>query len=313
MLLGDRLHARPLRIVIRHLHLLHRRQIHHAKLEVFRSRRARLHVVLHVLRQTRKQELESRPIHLRLHRHRLPLRRARILREQADLVRRQPDHLRRHHLVAVPPYRRIARRHHESRYSGGTSFFGPVHSSEAPYPRTPAAPQSSTPARPRKPPLHPAMPAACCATPASPAAHSSATVSVSAASSSRKIPSPGNRILCVLFLRERNQPLLELRKCRLSRRTDRRPIQSQQRPRQPKHAARHQHANQHQPRRRQPIFRKRIRIQDQREHDRRSQRGSRHHRRPPQTRIQPQPLLHLLDVEVELAPLAHTSSRCVPR
>ena len=112
LVLRHRLHARPLRIVVGHLHRLHRRQVHHAKLEMLRGRRARLHVVLHVLRQSREQKLEARAVHLRLHRHRLPLRRARVLRVQAHLVRGQPDHLRRHHLVAVAPHRLIARLHH---------------------------------------------------------------------------------------------------------------------------------------------------------------------------------------------------------
>src|ERR1700733_10059917 len=61
------------------------------------------------------------------------------------------------------------------------------------------------------------------------------------------------------------------------------------------------------------MLRKRVRIQNECKENCRTERSRGNHGRTSHRRIQPQTLLYLPDVEVELLPPAHTSSRCVPR
>ena len=271
---------------------------------MLRRRRARLHVVLHVLRQPREQELEPGAIHLRLHRNLLPLRRARIPRKQIDLVRRQarppaPSPSRR--CCAAPPHRPASR---ESRRSAAHPYAAPSTAATRHSPRIPAAPQPSTPARPRTPRPRPAATASLLrgARRLRPR-RVRATFSVSAASSSRNNPfCPASASAALSFSENVTSRCSNSGNAASARPTERRRFSRHSGHANPAAHRRHHHRQQRQARRRQSALRKRIGIQNQGQDNRREPaRQTATSAAPRSARIQPQPLLHLLDVEVELA------------
>ena len=102
----------PLGVVINHPHLLDARQIHHPQREVLGLNRARLHEILHRLRQTAEQELVAVALGLRRHVHLLPFRRPAILREEPRLPRIESRQSRRHQHVGPPTHGLVSRLHH---------------------------------------------------------------------------------------------------------------------------------------------------------------------------------------------------------
>ncbi len=108
MLLRDLRHAGPFRVVVSHPHLLDRRQVNHAHLEMTGGERASLHVVVDVFRKPGKEELEV-GIGLRLHRHRFPGPPSTlIVGKQLHLFRLEADDLGGDQLVAVAPHGNVA-------------------------------------------------------------------------------------------------------------------------------------------------------------------------------------------------------------
>ena len=131
VLLRNRRHARPFRVVVGHLHLLDRRQIQHPDLEMTRGQVVGLDVIFDVFRKACEEELiigRSRAngaIQLRLHSDRLPgfTPRALVVRKKLDPSRFQTNHLRGHQLIAVTPHGNVARGNSNvvKRYSLGPS------------------------------------------------------------------------------------------------------------------------------------------------------------------------------------------------
>ncbi len=309
VLLRHRLHAGPLRILVRHSNSLHSRKIHDAHLVVRRNQRTCGHVVLDVLRQTRKDKLIRRQatrVRLRLHSDRFPSPRTLVVSKDLHLLRPHAGHTRGNKLVAVPPHRNVARRNRD-RIQRSYIFLRPRPQqrstvAEIARPGSDHPRQHAKASQPR---------AAECKEPVVRNQRRRRCILRSRQSISGQ--QLQKRVATIAFaLMEGCQPLLEPRMYGFGLAHGPCSRQASQRKRNAKPRDCNQRSKQRQTSSRDSMRREGIMIEQQHQRDGDDKRRAGKDSRAAQPRSQPQPLLQPRDIGVELIPLAHASSRCVP-